>query len=146
MIASREYVKDLICKVLKSIGFKKEFNKYSTEEQIIGTWIDGKPLYRKYFKFDGHEYNDSNKLYPVPIDNIDTVVRFNTYLDRKYTTTARYIQTTNIGTSNNNSYNICIIYEQMSNKIMVNKGSSITKAYYPEFYVNCFMEYTKTTD
>lgn len=25
---------------------------YSTEEQRIGTWIDGKPLYRKVYKFD----------------------------------------------------------------------------------------------
>ena len=27
-------------------------NNYSTEEQRIGTWIDGKPLYRKVYKFD----------------------------------------------------------------------------------------------
>ena len=25
-------------------------DKYSTDEQVIGTWIDGKPLYRKVFK------------------------------------------------------------------------------------------------
>lgn len=28
---------------------KKLFNSYSTTEQVIGTWIDGKPLYRKVF-------------------------------------------------------------------------------------------------
>ena len=26
---------------------EKNFNKYSTTEEIVGTWIDGKPLYRK---------------------------------------------------------------------------------------------------
>ena len=26
---------------------EKNFNKYSTTEEVIGTWIDGKPLYRK---------------------------------------------------------------------------------------------------
>ena len=28
-------------------GSFKENNTYSTEEQVIGTWIDGKPIYRK---------------------------------------------------------------------------------------------------
>ena len=26
---------------------EKNFNKYSTTEEVVGTWIDGKPLYRK---------------------------------------------------------------------------------------------------
>lgn len=26
---------------------RKDLNVYSTDEQVIGTWIDGKPLYRK---------------------------------------------------------------------------------------------------
>lgn len=28
----------------------KKNNKYSTDETVIGTWIDGKPIYRKVFK------------------------------------------------------------------------------------------------
>ena len=28
---------------------EKNFNKYSTTEEVVGTWIDGKPLYRKTF-------------------------------------------------------------------------------------------------
>ena len=28
---------------------EKNFNKYSTTEEVIGTWIDGKPIYRKTF-------------------------------------------------------------------------------------------------
>lgn len=47
MIASREYVKDLICKLFKSNNFRKVTNKYSEDEQIVGTWINGKPIYRK---------------------------------------------------------------------------------------------------
>ena len=30
---------------------EKNFNKYSTTEEVIGTWIDGKPLYRKCFNY-----------------------------------------------------------------------------------------------
>lgn len=29
---------------------EKNFNKYSTTEEVVGTWIDGKPLYRKVIK------------------------------------------------------------------------------------------------
>ena len=30
---------------------EKNFNKYSTTEEVIGTWIDGKPIYRKCFNY-----------------------------------------------------------------------------------------------
>ena len=30
---------------------EKNFNKYSTTEEVIGTWIDGKPIYRKSFNY-----------------------------------------------------------------------------------------------
>ena len=30
---------------------EKNFNKYSTTEEVIGTWISGKPLYRKCFNY-----------------------------------------------------------------------------------------------
>lgn len=33
-------------------------NNYSTDEQKIGTWIDGKPLYRKCFKYSGTEWQN----------------------------------------------------------------------------------------
>lgn len=29
---------------------------YSTEEQVVGTWIDGKPLYQKTLRYDNTEY------------------------------------------------------------------------------------------
>ena len=35
-------------------------DKYSTEEQVIGTWIDGKPLYRKTIKFIGDITNETS--------------------------------------------------------------------------------------
>ena len=30
-----------------NLGTVKNGNNYSTDEQVVGTWIDGKPLYRK---------------------------------------------------------------------------------------------------
>ena len=44
---------------------------YSTEEKIIGTWIDGRPIYRKVVNV-GSGSGDFN--YPHGISNLDTVV------------------------------------------------------------------------
>ena len=36
-------------------------NKYSTEEQVIGTWIDGKPIYRKVFDYSSDPWTSGIK-------------------------------------------------------------------------------------
>ena len=78
MIASREYVKDLITKVLK------KFNTYSTDEKLIGFWIDGKPLYRKIItgKLTGSVdsyYSLSGINYDI-ITNIKVLVNTSAYV------------------------------------------------------------------
>lgn len=84
MIASREYVKDLITKVLK------KFNTYSTDEKLIGFWIDGKPLYRKiltgtitssvdsYYSLSGINYDIITNI-KVLVNKSDYVVDLSTY-------------------------------------------------------------------
>ena len=47
-------------------------NDYSTDEQIIGTWIDGKPLYQKTISL-GNLPNASSKDVPLNITNLDTI-------------------------------------------------------------------------
>ena len=45
---------------------------YSTEETIVGTWIDGRPLYRKVVIID--DIGDAGNLHiPYNIDNADIV-------------------------------------------------------------------------
>ena len=47
---------------------------YSTAEQVIGTWIDGKPLYQKTFSFTLTKNNRSSYgEYPHNIANVDTI-------------------------------------------------------------------------
>lgn len=49
---------------------------YSTTEKIVGTWIDGKPLYQKTFEFDSPvnliagDWGATN----IPIGNIDKII------------------------------------------------------------------------
>lgn len=57
-----------------------KFNKsdlYSTEEKIIGCWIDGKPLYQKTINFGNGPTADGSKEYQHNILNIERFVSFN---------------------------------------------------------------------
>jgi hypothetical protein len=48
---------------------------YTTDEQVIGTWIDGKPLYERSYSFTNtrSSFTDYVTLYNIP--NIETVVK-----------------------------------------------------------------------
>ena len=58
---------------LPSVAPKKEGIKYSTTEQVIGEWIDGKPLYQKTIDF-GTLPNNTSKDVAHNISNIDRIV------------------------------------------------------------------------
>lgn len=47
-------------------------NEYSTSEQVIGTWIDGKPLYRKTFT-STIANGSTEKTIPLGISNADVI-------------------------------------------------------------------------
>lgn len=79
---------------------------YSTEETKIGTWIDGKPLYRKVFVVTIPSLSDNNwvALVGTTIDELDTVCYINLvdivdqsyfsfpYVDRVYFAQVRYFK------------------------------------------------------
>lgn len=53
------------------VGDEANNNNYSTEEQIIGTWLDGKPLYRKTIVID--ITTDDTKYYEHNISDVDII-------------------------------------------------------------------------
>ena len=55
-----------------SCDYINELNTYSTEEQRIGTWIDGKPLYRKTIEA-GNLPNNTYENKPHNISNYDKI-------------------------------------------------------------------------
>ena len=59
---------------------EKNFNKYSTTEEVVGTWIDGKPIYRKTFNnisVTSSEYS----VIPIAIGlTIDNLINISGYL------------------------------------------------------------------
>ena len=117
---------------------------YSTDEQICGTWIDGKPIYRKVITGTSITGNtDFNVSHGI--SNIDTVVNANIYAyDHKSSTTARWRQLNfvyaNDSGSNNAWYGGFAITDQ---NIIFQVGSSFARN---TTKWHAIIEYTKTAD
>ena len=110
-----------------------KFN-YSTEEQKIGTWIDGKPLYRKVIIFDNFTSASGTKTTDLSSLNIKTIV--SAFANGNWANGGGMSYPYNI--SNDDKGSIAI------------NGGWITLTYvYPnieEREVYVFLKYTKTTD
>lgn len=87
-------------------------DKYSTNETIIGVWIDGKPIYRKVIKITNpalsaitdynHQIGNVDMLRPVEafvLRNIDNTIRT---INVSYSTSTVFVQ----GSKTNISYRI----------------------------------------
>ena len=107
---------------------------YSTEEQVVGTWIDGKPIYRKVIDF-GALPNSTLKQVPHGISDIDAIVSFNgvTFAKNKTATPIPYVYTDPINTVS--------LFLEGKNVCIQTFGD---KTSYINTYVT--LEYTKTTD
>lgn len=109
--------------------------EYSEEEKVIGTWIDGKPIYRKVVNLNGLP-NATTKTVNHNISNIDTLVKiggFATTTD-KTTITLPYVN------SANHIYQVGLI----ANSISITIQAGDNKSGYSTAYA--ILEYTKTTD
>ena len=107
---------------------EKNFNKYSTTEEVIGTWIDGKNIYRKVMKFPVIKHG------MTVLTNIDHIINVGGYFNWNGAMQHQYNFPYNdndiitwIGVDNN----IVKIYTNYTNDTLIN-------------LVLC-LEYTKTT-
>jgi hypothetical protein len=118
-----------------SVAAINKLNRYSTEEQKIGTWIDGKPLYRKVI--------DCGALPDTNTKNVSTNLP---------NTRIRKIEGTAINASNN--YVLPLPYHDVINAndsvtILCDNNSNImliTGKSRVDFNAYVTLEYTKTTD
>jgi hypothetical protein len=108
---------------------------YSTEEKIIGTWIDGKPLYQKTVNV-GSVSAGTTKT--VDFNGIDMVCAFSGVAHSQ-----AYNQQIPIvfGHQNMTNYVVNVLYTENNNKINVYTGDDFSLDW-------CFItiQYTKTTD
>lgn len=106
---------------------------YSTEEQIIGTWIDGKPLYRKVINV-GTLPNSTSKAVAHGAANIDRIVYFkgSAYQSSGLTITLPFIST--VGA---NMITMTVDKTNITTQAGINRTN---------FTAIVILEYTKTTD
>lgn len=110
-------------------------HNYSTQEQVVGTWIDGKPLYEITLDFGSISAN-SAKTIDVSSLNIDYVTSFNTtaLLNNGTLVPIPISHTVNMG-----SQHFCRYNTSGSFGIYTGSGQAITQAYMT-------VRYIKTTD
>ena len=122
MIATKSWVIDLLKK------FNKKKDVYSTDEQRIGTWIDGRPIYRK--TFSNLTYGTKGSTWTVI--NIDNVPSIDFLISSKcFSTNASISRVSNA---------IDIKYE--ASKLYYYNAYSISSGAADTLVI----EYTKTTD
>lgn len=123
-------------KILKISGSsqKEPEEIYSLEETKIGTWVDGKPLYRKVIELTNTSRNFSIS---TTIDNLENVIGLKGLL---YQGTARYpLPYLSVTDSNYNvemgiDINSNVFYFKLGTAIILNQTILI------------IIEYTKTTE
>ena len=113
---------------------------YSTDEQVIGKWIDGKPLYRKVIQKNVSAYaNETYSLSSLGISNQDIVI---VNLGKS---TAHYISSITGGAYAPVSFYIssddrALVYVNTQHNLSIQNQNPDERTYY------IVLEYTKTTD
>ena len=126
ILATKNWTTSLINKVIK-----KGLNGYSNDEKVIGTWTNGKPLYRKVISVN-KSYSDGTDNIIVTLQNTDVFVRTDAFLiwsdGSKQMVCSSGADNVSLYVSNNNEL-----------KFYNHAGYVINMKY-------AILEYTKTTD
>ena len=113
--------------------YNQNIMNYSTNEQVIGKWIDGKPLYRKVYTITSMTNSNTNL---ASISDVETPVNISGFI---ITSTNKY--PINLYESSTN-YNV-VFYSPPNNalrgRVVIGDTGTFQKA-------NIIFEYTKTTD
>ena len=112
----------------------KENNIYSTDETIIGTWMN-KPLYRKAYYVNGFA-NNGNVYLDINVENVDTVISANGYAKN-----SSHTETIFLNSSYSNAIYDAIVWEESKNKLRLHSTSD--RSGYSGYV---WIEFTKTTD
>lgn len=139
-LATKQDLADMYQGILPYLGGMPEivankFSKgdlYSTDEKMIGQWIDGKPLYQKVISFQITQ--TGNTQYPHGIANIENVVRTDMYLNDGFGGTYT------MGNISNGTYQLNGYAGKTTVEFNLVNSAFVGK------YATAFIQYTKTTD
>ena len=130
--ALKSWVVSLVNKVTK-----KTVPKYSTNETVVGTWVDGKPIYRKVFKVPAGTFIHNSSYSSLP----NAVIK-----DCDLLISADFMATNGLGDTCNYSFHFGIGTDGQL------KALSLRNNIDDSTYENAgcrgyvMVEYTKTTD
>ncbi len=119
-------------------------HKYSTDEQVVGTWIDGKPLYEKTMIVDMYDtgaITNDNFMIPLNINDIELCLLTEQYWIDKTNTNTILPLYENINGS------MMFYFDIANNSLRVNVSEQFTAPTDRNLRVLIFViHYTKTTD
>lgn len=115
---------------------------YSTDEQVIGTWIDGKTLYQKTKIFPNTIAFSNDTVLDMEISNVDTIFVEEGYFYDFY---ANAIGKLPYSQDGNLQYTISVKVD-ISNKSHLKISSNTTFGVNSDRYIAVTVRYTKTTD
>ena len=116
-----------------SCDYINGLNTYSTTEQVVGKWIDGKPIYRKFIQTTNVTFDNYTML---ALDNNTNLISYEAYIRRNNNRLDKYAS----GITNENAM---LVSDIRSTGIEIWTDSAYQKDFI-ELYV--IIEYTKTTD
>lgn len=127
-----------------SCNYINNLNTYSTTETRIGTWIDGKPLYRKVLTFENKEITDNNNSSECVhnVSNLDFGIVREAYYD--FNGENVWCTASNVITTGKTSYNVG--YKVGSSSIYLKYVSELSFDPSNTRKWLFIIEYTKTTD
>lgn len=115
---------------------------YSTDEQVIGTWIDGKTLYQKTKIFPNTIAFSNDTVLDMEISNVDTIFVEEGYFYDFYGNAIGKLPYSQDG---NLQYTISVKVD-ISNKSHLKISSNTTFGVNSDRYIAVTVRYTKTTD
>lgn len=112
-------------------------NTYSTNEQVVGTWIDGKPIYRRVVMLTAPTTKNTQGT-PVNISDVDTVINLSNTIKSN---SGAVIEV--LSTAYNNIY---VMYSGDTGSLAAWTGILSDSSTWAGAQVIATIEYTKTTD
>lgn len=122
----------------------EDLTTYSTEEKVVGTWIDGKPIYRRIYYGTRNESDEVHFHFPVGFDTWKDVIKLNGSVNLFNGSTAP-IPATFLSQSTINVIPLMILGRESDwnpNSFYITPSNTNDKV---KDYIIIF-EYTKTTD
>ena len=132
-------IENAALKKIYGIKFITQQHNYSTEEQVVGTWVNGKPLYEKTFKTTVNVTGSTEYFSNVIVEDAEEYFIENAFCTENENGTGAIQMIGSINFNGNYDYNITS-FNLNTGRWWVIRGGGTSP------YTTIIVRYTKTTD